>query len=93
MAYYYRKRRYKKQDDGLGDILAVSSLAVLGYTYTTASDYIARHPYGLAIVIAVAVVLVALVATLLVRRLLRMKHMYDAITVAAVDTMDGLEFE
>lgn len=93
MAYYYRKRRYKKQDDGLGGILAVASLAVLGYAYTTANDYIAQHPYGLAVVITVAVVLIALLATLLVRRLLRTKHMYDAITVAAVDTMGGLEFE
>lgn len=93
MARYYKKRRYRKQNDELGGLIGILTLAVFAYAYTHAKDLTEQYPYGLPIVIAIAAVTLLLVIGLFVRRALRKKHMYDAITVAAVDSMDGLEFE
>lgn len=93
MAYYYKKRRYKRHDDGLGGVLSILVLVTLAYIYTKTNELIEQYPYGLALVISIAVLLIALVSALVVRRFLRNKHLYDAITVSAIDTMDGIEFE
>ena len=93
MARYYKKRRYRKQNDELGGLLGVLVLAGFAYVYTHAKDLTEQYPYGLPIVIAIAAVTLLLVVGLFVHGTLRKKHMYDAITVAAVDSMDGLEFE
>lgn len=90
---YHRKRRYKKKNDGFGDILGIVAIIAFIYGYTKVNDFIEQYPYGLAVVIAVATLVVALVVTLYIRRFLHKKHTYDAITVANVDNMEGVEFE
>lgn len=93
MARYYKKRRYRKQNDELGGLIGILVLAAFAYVYTHAKALTEQYPYGLPIAIAVVAVTLLFVIGLLVHRALRKKHMYDAITVAAVDSMDGLEFE
>lgn len=92
MARYY-KRRYRKRNSGFTDALGVAALAVVAYTYTGAKGFTETYTYGLAIVIAVSVVVALLVVGLMIYRALREKHRYDAITEADINSMDGLEFE
>lgn len=93
MARYYRKRRYGKRNNSIGDAAGLLALLALAYTYTGVQKFTEQNPYGLAIIIAVSVVVFALITGLVIYRAIRAKHIYDAITLAQVDTMDGLEFE
>lgn len=93
MARYYKKRRYRKQNDELGGLLGLLTLGVLAYAYTHAKDFDEKYPYGSLLIGVVAAILISAVVVVLIYRAIRRKHVYDAITVAAVDYMDGLEFE
>lgn len=93
MARYYKRRRYRKQNDGFGGLVGLAVLALSAYGYTNAKDLTEQYPYGLPIIAAVVAISLLIIVGLLIHRVLRKKHMYDAITVAAVDSMDGMEFE
>jgi len=93
MARYYRKRRYSKRNNSTGDAVGLIALVLLAYMYTGARNFTEQYTYGLAILVIVSVAILSLVIGLGIFRLIRTKHIYDAITLAEVDTMDGLEFE
>lgn len=93
MARYYGKRRYNKRNNSAGDAVGLIALVALAYMYTGARNFTEKYTYGLAIIVAVSVVVLSLVIVLVIFRLIRAKRIYDAITLAEVDTMDGLEFE
>lgn len=93
MARYYKKRRYGKQSDELGALMGMLLLVAAAYLYTHARSFTEQYRYGLVVVIAIAAVILSVVIGILVYLALRSNHMYDAITIAAVDSMNGLEFE
>lgn len=93
MARYYRKRRYSKRNNSTGDAVGLIALVVLAYMYTGARNLTEKYTYGLAVIVVVSVAILSLVIGLVIFRLIRAKRIYDAITLAEVDTMDGLEFE
>jgi restriction system protein len=93
MSRYYKKRRYRKQNDELGGLLGLLTLGVFAYAYTHANDFNEKYPYVLLLIGVVAAILISVVVAVLIHRAICRKHVYDAITVAAVDSMDGLEFE
>lgn len=93
MSRYYKKRRYSKQSDELGALMGMLVLVAAAYLYTHTRSFTEQYRYGLVVVIAVAAVILSVVIGILVYLALRSKHMYDAITIAAIDSMDGLEFE
>lgn len=93
MARYYKKRRYRKSDDGLGGLVGLVVLGGGAYAYTNGKELIDKYPYLPTLAVVVAFSLVSLLVFLAVRRYLHNKHLYDAISLSSVDTMDGLGFE
>lgn len=93
MARYYRKRRYGKRNNSVGDAAGLLALLALAYTYTGVQKFTEQNSYGLAIIITISVIIFGLIIGLVIYRAIRAKHIYDAITLAQVDNMDGLEFE
>lgn len=92
MARYY-KRRYKKRSSGPEDAFGLLALLIVAYMYTGAKDFTDKYPYGLAILVAVTVFVLLAIGAFIIYRIRRAKHIYDAITLSDVDSMDGLEFE
>ena len=92
MARYY-KRRYKKRNNGTEDAFGLLALLALAFGYTKADSFIKQYEQGLAIIIAATVIVLVLIGAFVVYRIRRAKHIYDAITLSDVDSMDGLEFE
>ncbi|MBL8121302.1 restriction endonuclease [Candidatus Saccharibacteria bacterium] len=93
MARYYRRQRYRKSDDGIGGLAGLMAIGFIAYAYSGGKSFIAQHPYIPAVLIACGAAIILIVIAVTVRRALRRKHLYDAITMSSVDTMSGLEFE
>lgn len=89
----YRKRRYKNRSSGGEDAFGLIALVVIAYLYTGAKDFTETYSFAVPLLIAAAITVVILIASLWWRRMQRAKHKYDAFTIADIDSMDGIEFE
>ena len=92
MARYYR-RRSRKRNNGNEGVLGLLALGVLAFIYTGADTFMAEYGHLLPLAMAVGITVILLIAGFVIYRMRRAKHIYDSITVADVDTMEGLEFE
>lgn len=87
--YYRRKRRTKSTKLQDAVIVLVFGLVILG----TIERFANAHPYIVALFIVLAISVLALILALWWQKRERARHVYEAYTLANIDSMDGLEFE
>ena len=92
MARYYRRRKYRRSN-GFQDAGIILGLILIAYFYTSGKDFIDSHPYAIPLLVALALLLLALPAGLWWYRRQRVRRIYEAYTIANIDSMNGLEFE
>lgn len=93
MAYYRKKRHYKKQNIDSNGVLVIIILVALMYTYTKIKDFAVQHPHTVTVILTLALIVGILLVLLFLGALLRRRNMYRAYNITYVDSMDGLEFE
>lgn len=92
MARYYRRRKYRR-NNGFQDAGIILGLILIAYFYASGKDFIDTHSYAIPLLVALALLLLALPAGLWWYRRQRARRIYEAYTIANIDSMDGLEFE
>jgi len=93
MARKYKRRRNSNQTSVFGDLIAVSALIVLLFTYSTSKEFIDKSKYAFPVLMLIALLLLGLVVYIAWKRRQRLRGVYEAYTLSNVDTMTGIEFE
>lgn len=93
MAAYYRKRRGHRKSSGLEEAVGIAAFVATAFLYTSARNFTNSYPYAIPLFIVLVVTLLALLGWLWWYKRQGSRHLYEAYTLANIDSMSGLEFE
>jgi len=89
----YRRRTYRRKNNGPHGAGTVLALLLIVGIYTTAKDAIQTHPYLVPLLGALAVLIMALPVGVWWYKRQRIKRLHAAYDMANIDSLDGLAFE
>lgn len=93
MSRKYKRRRNSSQTSVYEDVVGIGSLLVLLSTISVSKNIIDNVKHALPLMIFVLSLLVGLIVFIMLKRRARIRAIYEAYSLANIDTMTGIEFE